>query len=234
MKLLICRLGAPAAQIGDALKTLPAERRTEILRYRGEDDRMRSAIAEIAVRLEIADRLHLPLGRIAISRGETGKPFLVNEPDFRFNISHAGDVAVCAFDEFPIGVDVERIRPVRFRPIADRCFSAREREEIPDSNPLPAFFRIWTAKESVVKQRGATLAADLRALDVAGGVTLRGESLPCTIRSFGLRGEEEKLLPPSEKIDYALSVCVSDASAPHTEVRFCSADALLQEWQKRR
>lgn len=233
MKLVVVDLGAlPAGKAERALPLLPAERSAEIIRCRWERDRARSIVAEAAVRLEIMRTLHIPNGRIRIVREGGRKPYLDGFPSFFFNLSHSGNFCVCATDGFPVGVDVEKLRPIDLRPIVQRCFSPCERAEIGEAqSPLSAFFRLWTAKESAVKQRGTGLAAELKRLEVSGGVLLDGSPLPCDIFSYGLRSGEAALLSvQAPEADHICSVCASKQSAPPPQAEFFSAGELLNMW----
>lgn len=82
-----------------------------------------------------------------------GKPTL---PDGRqFNLSHAGDYAVLATANAAVGVDIERERPLDWRHVAKRFLHPDEYAYLcAQPDPLGAFFRIWTLKESYVKALG--------------------------------------------------------------------------------
>ena len=93
---------------------------------------------------------------LAIEEGDRGKPFLSGGPEF--NLSHSGALAVFALAAFPVGVDVERCRPVE-PGVADLVFTAAERAAWAGSGWAEAvFYRGWTRKEAVLKARGGSLA----------------------------------------------------------------------------
>ena len=48
-----------------------------------------------------------------ITVGPHKKPTLAAYPDIHFNISHCHGLVACAFAPFPVGIDVEHIRPFR-------------------------------------------------------------------------------------------------------------------------
>ena len=91
------------------------------------------------------------------------KPRLQEGGDWDFNLSHAGDHVVVAAGQGAVGVDLERIRPVRrMEAVARRYFhpeefavwlSAAQRER--------SFFLLWSAREAAVKCTGAGLARGL-------------------------------------------------------------------------
>ena len=89
-----------------------------------------------------------------VTIGMTGKPEC--EGVF-FNLSHSGDMVLCAICDMPVGCDIEKVADAPLE-IADRYFSEKERQYIDSSQSLPEisrrFFRIWTMKESYVKMTG--------------------------------------------------------------------------------
>lgn len=84
-----------------------------------------------------------------------------------FNISHTSGCGVLAISDSPVGVDVERIRPVNLK-IAEK-FCADEREFIEKSEDCRrAFFEIWTAKEAYLKKEGTGITVPLNSFSVLG------------------------------------------------------------------
>ena len=97
-----------------------------------------------------------------------GKPELTDF-DVHFSLSHSGDWAALAVAAFPLGVDIEVIRPVE-RELPERFFSPAECQGLrvlPDPVWSPAFFRCWTRKEAVVKALGLGLSFPLEDFDVS-------------------------------------------------------------------
>lgn len=102
---------------------------------------------------------------------EYGKPYLKSGPEF--SISHCKNAIAVAVDEWPIGIDVESIRPYN-ESLALRVMNEAEMKEIEDAAELPyegagdldmkalAFTRIWTQKEAVLKLRGTGIIDDLK------------------------------------------------------------------------
>ena len=93
--------------------------------------------------------------------GEQGKPAFAQEHALWFNLSHSGDdIALLLSDEGEVGCDIEVIRPrANWRALANAVFSLGEHAEIDAEHPeqqLAAFWRIWTRKEAMVKQRGGS------------------------------------------------------------------------------
>lgn len=144
--------------------------RTGVFSAFGEPERKRIfSIAspharELSLRALIAlkflcDKAGLPADALEIKRKENGKPFFIST-EYSFSLSHSGTLAVAALSCEEIGVDIEKIveRPSP-RKLADRFFCEGEREYYEKSGgSLHAFYRVWTAKEALVKRGGKALA----------------------------------------------------------------------------
>ena len=93
--------------------------------------------------------------------GEQGKPAFAEGHPLWFNLSHSGDdIALLLSDEGEVGCDIEVIRPrANWRWLANAVFSLGEHAEMDAVHPdqqLEMFWRIWTRKEAIVKQRGGS------------------------------------------------------------------------------
>ena len=111
---------------------------------------------------------------LPLAAGDNGKPFLPGGPEF--NLSHSGDAALFALAAFPVGVDVERCRPVQ-KGVAELVFTPAEQAEWAASGwAEAAFYRRWTRKEAVLKALGGSLA-QITSLEVSLGNpgVVRGE-----------------------------------------------------------
>ena len=117
----------------------------------------------------LRQRFGLEISDIAsqIQTGAKGKPYLPAYPHIHFNISHSGELAVCALGSAPLGVDVEKIRPIGLRS-TKRMLSGREREALescPPEHREEVLFRFWTLKESYAKALGVGLGMDFTKVD---------------------------------------------------------------------
>ncbi len=83
-----------------------------------------------------------------------GKPYLPGGAFF--NLSHSGNYAVLAVSPCEVGVDVEQVAPYS-QAVAEKCFTAPEREWLSRQSCGQAFFKLWTGKESVMKATGLGL-----------------------------------------------------------------------------
>ena len=86
-----------------------------------------------------------------------GKP---QSPNVFFNVSHSGGAVTIALSDAAVGIDVEKIRPVN-RSLYEYVLSD---EELPLSEKSETFFKLWTAKESLVKAQGKGLIKNVKSI----------------------------------------------------------------------
>lgn len=79
---------------------------------------------------------------------EHGKPYFPVHPEICFSLSHSGGFVLVGVHDRPLGVDIERLRPVR----AERLRRALGAETELD------FWQRWTEYESRCKRRGISAA----------------------------------------------------------------------------
>lgn len=118
---------------------------------------------------------------VTFYRGDNEKP--MTHLPLHFNCSHSGEYVVCAVSRRPIGIDLERIRPMG--PQMERALSEGERRWLasrPASQRDGDILRLWTLKESWIKCRGGRLAEFRRA-----EFLLQGERLLSGPEGFSFR-----------------------------------------------
>lgn len=91
-----------------------------------------------------------------------GKPYIKGS-NVKFNISHSGDYAICAFSDIDIGCDIEKIASFD-EPLLEQCMQDDEIYEIKKNNKL--FYDYWTMKESYIKCIGKGLNLDPKTFSV--------------------------------------------------------------------
>ena len=184
--------------------------RNRAQRFIRREDRCRCVAGEALSRFAVYRYSGFRSRRWFCETNEYGKPFYP-ECGVHFNLSHAGNWAVCGADRREIGVDIEKIHQVD-PGIAGRFFTAAENDFIESAenafekkNP---FYRLWTLKESYVKCIGK-------------GFSCSFDSFSCIpdLRGSGVRLlRHDKALPlkyfREYHVDdaYACSVCFSQGS----------------------
>lgn len=127
---------------------------------------------------------------------EKGKPYLLQAPEVRFNLSHSRSRALVAVTkDVEIGVDIEWIRPMeRWRDLVERFFPPGDKQPADELD----FFRSWTQLEALWKASGVGLHGagaarqdgwTVKEVDAgegfAGAVAMEGGEMPVTIHNFG-------------------------------------------------
>jgi 4'-phosphopantetheinyl transferase len=154
---------------------LSIEERRRAARFEFDRDRRRFIVARGRLRELLALRLMTHPRKVELVCASNGKPSLAQSPgvaDWRFNVSHSGEMAVYAFSVGQeVGIDVEAIRQV---PDADAIvagfFSRHEQAAYLALDPgekMLGFFNCWTRKEAFVKALGDGLSHPLDGFDVS-------------------------------------------------------------------
>lgn len=168
-------LDAPDPSPGDERLLGPDERERAERSLRSLD-RARLVVVHAAKRRILGKYLGTAPDALEFTRGEHGKPSLVDVEthDVHFSLSHSADVALIAVRRGgPVGVDVERWDERRpLLALARRFFAPSEQESLRSLAHDPrqlvaAFFATWSRKEAYVKATGEGIARGLRHFDVS-------------------------------------------------------------------
>ncbi len=137
------------------LRFLPENRKEKYEKTKQKRDKENCVVSYLLLKKALKD---FGIENFEYEIGENGKPFLKNNENVFFNISHtASGVAVVA-DEKPVGIDIQDILDVK-NGVVERCFSDKEKENIFSSpSSEKEFTRLWTLKESAVKCSSETVA----------------------------------------------------------------------------
>lgn len=159
----------PPAKYDTLLNTLPSIRQAKIRKFFREEDAIRTLVGDVLIRTLIKRTIPIKSAVISFQFNEYGKPFLEDFPYFQFNVSHSGNWVVCAFDEYPIGIDVEQMKDIKLD-IAERFFTRQELEYLlskQESERLNCFYSFWTLKESYIKAIGKGLSIPLDSFSIS-------------------------------------------------------------------
>ncbi|MCB2311591.1 4'-phosphopantetheinyl transferase superfamily protein [Clostridium tagluense] len=149
--------------------SIDSEKRCKIEKFINKKDKVRTLIGEILIRTIIFQELSVRNKHITFEKNEYGKPYMKEHPEFNFNISHSGDFVVCAIDNKPIGIDIEKVKHIEYKEIAKNFFSVRELDYIVKedlNSQLNKFYEIWTLKESYIKYCGQGLSIPLKSFSI--------------------------------------------------------------------
>lgn len=126
------------------------ERRQKVNRYLREEDRLRCLVGGLMMSqiLGISDESQMIFN-------SNQKPYLKNSKLY-FNLSHSGNYVAMAASDTEIGIDIEQILPYS-KEIAQKCFVPKERKWLEEQKNDASFYKLWTAKESIMKAAGKGL-----------------------------------------------------------------------------
>jgi len=182
-----------AVQAPPSLRELPASRwlrwldgetRARILDQRNPQDAATRLCTRRLLLYAIRDACGVDAQSLKLARTPAGKPYFTGPGAPHFSLSHSGAAAFCAVHGAPVGADVERVRRVE-PALARRVMSECELAAFKGSTDKDGFFfRIWTLKESYLKQTGQGIACELRSLSF----TLEGDAVMFNVPgyTFGL------------------------------------------------
>jgi len=142
-------------------------------RFRRDGDKFRFITGRSAVRLLASKYLQIDPLEIHFSNIKGKKPF-ITEPvsQLKFNLSHSGGWVLIAFANHELGIDIEYILDdFSIDEIVQDHFTKKEQSFISgSSNPVVAFFNLWTRKEALTKAWGMGIGENLRNLPSLDGM----------------------------------------------------------------
>ena len=164
IQLFAVKLDRPLAddEVNALLRIVPGERRERLMRMPKEELRYEPLVAYAV--LYMATRAMCGWKTLPPLRyNKYGKPEFEGYPDVQFNISHTRKAALIGLHNEPIGVDIEKIRPV----------SERTMQRIAGTASRQEFFESWVRRESRSKWSGAGLGT----IREDEGPAMRGERI---------------------------------------------------------
>lgn len=143
-----------------------------------------SMLSEIIVRCLACKYLHIENKSLKFSKNKYGKPYLKNNKNFHYNISHSEHIVCCCISDNEVGIDVEKVVPIDYEKIIERFFTQREKNYIMShqDKAIDRFFEIWTTKESYIKYLGRGLSLPLNEFDIFD------DDIKSIVKSFKING----------------------------------------------
>ncbi len=161
---------------GKMLACLPEERKKKAEAHLSERGRTQSASAGYLLNRALKER---GVESFNMIKGEYGKSYLEGGGLY-FNLSHSGDIAVCAVSDCEVGVDVQKIAPVKEELLKRVCTESELRFiNTAEEGRETAFCRLWTVKESFLKKIGVGLSVSPARLEASfnGGITMKSDGV---------------------------------------------------------
>ena len=136
--------------------SLSPSRKAHIDKMKRREDRLRSlAVGHVLIGLlkEYGET------NITLETLPNGKPNLVGS-DLFFSLSHSHEGVVAVVSKSPIGIDIEKIKPVDDK-LIDYVCNQKEKEYVlqNEAEKFYRFFTVWTAKEAYFKKCNGTIAS---------------------------------------------------------------------------
>jgi len=154
----------------DCMSLLGSVEQQSIERTRKEKDKTEKTLGWLMCRMEASLRYGVHPAEVRIDFHEKGKPFFPDFPNFKFNITHGGNIIAVAFcDEQEVGIDVENNNRKVNLQIAECHFTSAEAEflrKTPEQQRPHAFLRLWTIKEAYLKMLGTGLLRPLDSFEI--------------------------------------------------------------------
>ncbi|OGT46675.1 MAG: hypothetical protein A3F17_05135 [Gammaproteobacteria bacterium RIFCSPHIGHO2_12_FULL_41_15] len=135
--------------------------------------RQRYILATAFLRRILSHYLECAPQDVCFRWGVYGKPYLADDTNIQFNLSHSHDRALVVLTrDQEVGIDIERYvaRHLDVLSLADRFFSREEScalLTLPAEDRLIAFYRLWTRKEAFIKATGQGLSFGLNNFTVS-------------------------------------------------------------------
>ncbi|MGN0405879.1 MAG: 4'-phosphopantetheinyl transferase family protein [Bariatricus sp.] len=173
--------------IEGALNLLAEERRKRYVKLRNEKARRECLAAGLLLRRVLG--MH-GVDLKTVHTSENGKP---EAEGICFNLSHSGNVVICAVSKANVGCDIEKVGSAPKR-VAERFFCEDEIswiESFANEEKNREFFRIWTMKESYLKMTGEGLRTALnsfRVLPDSMKISREGNIQPCLMKEYKYSG----------------------------------------------
>lgn len=73
-----------------------------------------SLVGILLAKYAIHTKWNIPIDQIRFGIGSHGKPYVIGYEQVHFNISHSDNICICAVDDMPIGIDIQKMKPCRF------------------------------------------------------------------------------------------------------------------------
>lgn len=113
---------------------------------------------KVITRIELSKILKIKPELIEFEKNNQGKPYLKNNKNLYFNLSHSKNMFILGVYDKEIGVDAEYKKKRDFSKIANEYFNESELVFLNESkNKLRDFYTVWTLKEGYIKYIGSSV-----------------------------------------------------------------------------
>lgn len=133
--------------------------------YKSEVSKINFAVSRSILNKGFETILDIPFSDVIVLRDKYYKPYIKNQDEIKFNISHTDGYVVIGFSKRELGIDIEKINDdFEFECILESCFTPGEIKSI--GLDAPMFYKYWTAKEAYLKCEGYGLIRSPKEIEV--------------------------------------------------------------------
>ncbi|SEH77207.1 4'-phosphopantetheinyl transferase [Halobacillus karajensis] len=200
------------------LNKVSLKRRTKIVRYKRQEDAIRSIFGELLLYAIVEREKGIGSDLLSLSYTIYGKPYFREISSYHFNISHSGCWVIVGTDSQPIGVDIQLMSSIELD-VAEQFFSIKENQYLNsqlEHARLSSFYDLWTLKEAYLKAIGKGLSVPLNSFTIGIDENKRFVLLTNSQLSQGPFWFKQFDIDP----DYRLSVCSMSNSKKNIITKF--------------
>ncbi|WP_084397014.1 4'-phosphopantetheinyl transferase family protein [Henriciella aquimarina] len=204
------RSAAPVWRLADrreesrTFSPIGAEEAARVERLRDAETAQDFLHARFLLRQLAGEMLGCSPASVSLEGHDDAPPRLVDAPAMGVSWSRSGPLALAAL--YPggrVGADLERVRPIRFEPMLDMIAQASERaavlEGADEADARLAFYRLWCAKEAVLKWQGTGLRGGAKTVTIPESF-IRGETDRMQIEQAGIPLTLHLLQTPPDRV----------------------------------
>lgn len=138
-------------------------------RYLRQEDRDRFITSRASLRFILSKYTRKQPPDIVFEYGPNRKPYIPGS-HIQYNLSDSGYQVLIAISRYPVGVDVEYIKPTfYYDTILPLNFNQAEIDFINETDSSNRFFTLWTRKEAILKATGVGLTDHLKQITSLDG-----------------------------------------------------------------
>ena len=103
-------------------------------------------------------KYNIDLNKFQLKFNKNSKPFIA--ADIYFNISHSGDVVAFCLSDKPVGIDVQKVLPLKiFMPYVKKMFNDEQKTVLNKQKDKALYLtKLWTKYEAYVKLYGSEVS----------------------------------------------------------------------------
>jgi 4'-phosphopantetheinyl transferase len=147
------------------LKKFTIDYQNKVLRFRRWEDAQLSLLGRLLLDYRM-NELNKKFSDDQLKYSEYHKPFFIDS-DLKFNISHSGNIVVCAMsEEYEVGIDIELMNDIEIESFKSQMTICEWQKINAKKDKISAFYEYWTQKEAVVKAYGKGLSIPLKSFEI--------------------------------------------------------------------